>query len=197
MSNLVAIKSKPEWLKTPLLSKSRALPDCGSKSDDLVRSIDVRGDDAFVPLTRGLVAVIDVDDVPLVSGRLWHAHVCRGGTYARTWVRDAEGELVGLLLHKAITGYQMTDHIDGDGLNNRRANLRKTSRAENNQNSRMQKNNKSGFKGVSQARSGRWRARIAVECRQITLGTFDSPQEAHRAYCSASKKLHGEFGRSQ
>lgn len=152
---------------------------------------------ARIPLTRGLFATIDMNDVQSVFGLLWHAHVCKGGTYARTWVRDASGKRVGLLLHKAITGWPMTDHVDGDGLNNTRRNLRPASRAQNSRNSRVQKNNKTGLKGVSPMRSGRWRARIAVDGKQLALGAYDSPEAAHQAYREASQKLHGGFGRSE
>lgn len=150
-----------------------------------------------IPLTRGLWALIDMGDLDIVRGKTWHAHVCKGGTYARTWVRDANGKRVGLLLHKAITGWPMTDHVDGDGLNNARSNLRPASRAQNNRNSRVQKNNKTGLKGVSPMRSGRWRARIAVDGKQMALGAYDSPEAAHQAYRDASEKLHGGFGRSE
>ena len=160
-----------------------------------MRSAALGGLDCHVPLTRGLFALIDPEDAEFIFKFNWHAHVCNGGTYARTWVRDESGKRVGLLMHKAITGYAITDHRDGDGLNNRRLNLREASRAANSRNSRMQKNNLSGFKGVSPTKSDKWRARIAVDGSQISLGVFDSPEAAHRAYCEASKRLHGDFGR--
>lgn len=151
---------------------------------------------AFIALTQGYEAVIDAADVPLVDGRVWRVSVSPGGVYAITTVRTDAGRRKALLLHTLITGFALVDHRDGNGLNCRRENMRPATRAQNNRNSRMQKNNRAGFKGVSPTPSGKWRARIAVDGKQKTLGTFDQPETAHRAYCEASAALHGEFGRT-
>ena len=161
------------------------------------RPIRIEGDVAYIPLTRGYEAVIDVEDVYLVEGKNWHAHICKGGNYARTWVREKDGKRRGLLLHTAITRNEMTDHQDGNGLNCRRGNMRAADRAGNSQNRRVQKNNLTRLKGVSPTRSGKWLARIAADGTQHNLGVHDSPEAAHEAYSEASKRLHGEFGRSQ
>ena len=88
----------------------------------------------------------------------------------------------------------LIDHIDGDPTNNRIENLRQASHAENTRNSARRRDNTSGFKGVDfYRRTGRYRARIEVDGRKLDLGTYDTPQEAHAAYCAAAKKLHGEF----
>lgn len=85
------------------------------------------------------------------------------------------------------------DHRNGDRMDNRRANLRECSPAENSRNTRLAKNNTSGFKGVSRTAEGRWRARITVDRKEVRLGVFDSPQEAAAAYDEAAKQMHGEF----
>jgi hypothetical protein len=89
------------------------------------------------------------------------------------------------------------DHKDGDGLNNRWRNLREATRSQNHANSKRARNNTSGFKGVRLSRSGRYRARIAVNKKRIALGSFDTPEEAHDAYCRAAKKFFGEFARAE
>lgn len=89
------------------------------------------------------------------------------------------------------------DHIDGDTLNNRIANLRLATHAQNLGNSKRRKDNTSGFKGVSADRSGaRWRAQIKRNGRIAHLGTFDTPEEAHAAYVAAATELFGEFARA-
>ena len=84
------------------------------------------------------------------------------------------------------------DHIDGNATNNRIENLRLATNSENSMNSRMKKNNTSGYKGVSYRKdSGKWRASIRKGDRQITIGDFKTPKEAHYAYVEAAKTLHG------
>ena len=82
------------------------------------------------------------------------------------------------------------DHINGDRADNRLANLREATNAENSQNQRHPSaNNQSGFLGVSKDRS-RWKARIMVGGRHRHLGYFDSPEEAHTRYLEAKATLH-------
>lgn len=90
------------------------------------------------------------------------------------------------------------DHIDGDGGNNAISNLRIATRSQNNANKRREdKRNRSGFKGVSwNAACGRWQAHIKVNRKSKYLGLFDTPEEAHLAYCAAAKAAFGEFARA-
>ncbi|MFN6993710.1 MAG: HNH endonuclease [Aquincola tertiaricarbonis] len=81
------------------------------------------------------------------------------------------------------------DHIDGNKANNRIENLRLASAAENAQNRTLHRNNSSGFPGVY-AMQGRWRARIRVPGKRLSLGLFDTPEEAHTAYAAAKARLH-------
>lgn len=88
------------------------------------------------------------------------------------------------------------DHTDGDRSNDRLSNLREATRSENNANRRLSKSNRSGFKGVSfNTREGMWRAAIAKDGKKYSLGSFKSPEEAHRAYCAKAETLHGKFAR--
>lgn len=83
------------------------------------------------------------------------------------------------------------DHIDGNGLNNRLSNLRECVPGENHQNVAPHKDNISGLLGVTwDKQTGRWRSRIMIERRQVNLGRFDTPEEAHAAYLAAKKNLH-------
>ncbi|WP_431014550.1 HNH endonuclease signature motif containing protein [Bradyrhizobium pachyrhizi] len=87
------------------------------------------------------------------------------------------------------------DHIDGCRTNNAIANLRLATSSENIANSKLRSDNTSGFKGV--CRLGRkWRAKIAVRGRRISLGMFDTAEEAGAAYLAAAKTHFGEFARA-
>lgn len=89
------------------------------------------------------------------------------------------------------------DHKDTDRTNNRIANLRLATIAQNQQNSGKRRDNTSGFKGVTRHKSsGKWCAQIRANGIYRYLGSFDNPEDAHVAYCVAAKELHGEFART-
>lgn len=90
------------------------------------------------------------------------------------------------------------DHINGIKTDNRLENLRLATRLENSRNRKRQKNNKCGVKGVSLHRnSGKWRAAISIDRKQIIIGEFDSKDEAALAYQEAASRHYGAFWRSQ
>jgi hypothetical protein len=163
------------------------------------RPIRIEGDHAYVPLTQGLEAVIDAEDVPLVEGRNWFTWKnSRGRVYAQRQSRlDGPGKQRQRVLpmHRVIVDApddMFVDHIDGDGLNNRRSNLRIVTNAQNMQNRGKPSNNTSGYKGVSKNRT-RWEAVIRAHGRVKYLGSFGSALEAHQAYLAEAAVLHGEY----
>lgn len=87
------------------------------------------------------------------------------------------------------------DHINGDPADNRLANLRPADPSQSSANVRIGTRNTTGFKGVSMLPNGRYRAAIKWRGVDHHLGCFGTAEEAHAAYCRASEKLHGEFGR--
>ena len=90
----------------------------------------------------------------------------------------------------------VTDHINGDGLDNRRGNLRICTQVENRSNSTRNKNNTSGYKGVMWRKKARkWVVKICVNYRLIHLGYFDDIKEAAKAYNDAAIKYHKKFAR--
>lgn len=152
----------------------------------------------LIPLSQGLVTIIDDEDaerVLAVGG--WFAHVKKGGlAYARCNVPADGGARRGVLLHTFLTGWPLVDHRNGDGLDNRRANLRRATKSQNGANQRIAARNTSGFKGVSWHKaSQKWDAHIRANGRQRHLGLFLSPEEAARAYDAAARDLFGEFAR--
>jgi hypothetical protein len=165
-----------------------------------IRPIRVCGEVAYVPLTQGYEAIIDAADVTLVEGYKWYTAKRTRSVYA------ARNDYSGLkhrkvLLHRTIMGEPESlqiDHEDSDGLNNRRKNLRVATRSQNMHNMRKVTTNSSGFKGVFFEKGKRlWVASIKLNSKKIFLGRFSTPEEAHAAYCLASEKYHGEFGRTE
>lgn len=160
------------------------------------RHFRIEGNIAIITLTQGKEAVIDAFDLPLVSKWTWHAHKGKRTFYAARQVYVGNGRTVRVLMHTAITGFPLVDHRDGDGLNNRRGNLREATQAQNCRNARLRKDNRTGVKGVSNVGGSRpFRARIKVHGKTISLGTFATLSEAAAAYAEASQRHHGEFGR--
>lgn len=101
--------------------------------------------------------------------------------------------LAWLLTHEVWPENQI-DHINGRRDDNRLCNLRLATRSENTRNAKRRSDNTSGFKGVGFHKAqGKWRARIKIDGRRKDLGRFDTPEEAHAAYCKAAAELHGEF----
>jgi len=145
-----------------------------------------------VPLTRGLVALVDAGDFDAVlSAGKWHATPGRHTFYARHgYWRD--GKSGSVQMHTFLTGWPFVDHANGNGLDNRRSNLRQSTHAQNMANSRLNKNNTSGFRGVSRNGSS-WGAQIRLGGRPTYLGTHDTPQSAARAYDAAALEHFGEF----
>ncbi len=86
------------------------------------------------------------------------------------------------------------DHVNLIKSDNRFANLREATRAENKWNVGVMRTNTSGYKGV-RVRCGKAEAQICIHGKQHYLGTFDSPEKAHQAYVEASRRWHGEYGR--
>lgn len=165
-----------------------------------IRPIRVEGNVAYIPLTKGYEAIIDAADVPLVEGWNWTAFTPQRKTvYAvRTaWRGDRWGHA---RLHREIMGSPdgvYVDHIDGNGLNNRRRNLRLATHAENQRNAALRVDNRSGFKGVFwYAATAKWVAKIQINGASKHLGYFDSAEAAHAAYCAAADLFHGEFART-
>jgi hypothetical protein len=149
-----------------------------------------------IPLSRGLVAVVDDQDAGriLAAGR-WHAYPKRSTHYGKRNVWTA-GRCASVWMHRFITGFPVTDHINGDGLDNRRCNLRPASVAQNNRNAGLRRDNTSGFKGVHPYRDGvRWVAAIRANGGTRHLGLFADPIEAARTYDEAARHHFGEFAR--
>lgn len=107
----------------------------------------------------------------------------------------AAGRVAWVILHW-VWPLGEIDHINGDPSDNRAHNLRDVIPAQNCWNTKTRVTNKIGLKGVVfHSQIGRWRATITAHGKRHSLGCYETPEEAHAAYCGASKVLHGEYGR--
>lgn len=150
-----------------------------------------------INLTRGFATVIDDEDWELVKDFKWTAIKCKGCIYAVTYFR-VDGKRAHVLMHRLITGVSrsfLVDHKDGDGLNNRRANLRQCSRSQNAWNSKVRSHSKSGLKCVYevQTKSGpRWRACVRCYGKRYRK-QFVTSADAVSWADEMRARLHGEF----
>lgn len=147
-----------------------------------------------IPLTRGQFALVDDEDFEGLSLFKWYAAKFGNGTYAVRNPSRKLGKRKLILLHNFLMGGR-TDHIDGDGLNNQRYNLRRATVKQNTRAYQKKSSNTTSiFRGVSFCRATtRWRASIVVDRKSINLGRHDSQESAARAYDEAAKKHFGEF----
>lgn len=146
-----------------------------------------------IELTRGKVALVDDDDYDELKQYRWTAVVYGGIWYALRW--NGSGTT---LMHRQILKAPpefTVDHINHDGLDNRRANIRLATTAENNRNKRMKRNKASGYKGVSYRlnRTKPWRAEISMNGKRIHIGYYETSTDAALAYDKKAKELFGEF----
>ena len=140
--------------------------------------------------------LVDAGDEWLLDWKWTVVQNASGNLYASRWVRST-ARRDQLLLHRVVLGAAekvRVDHINGDGLDNRRANLRPATATQNAYNQRVSKNNTSGFKGVVRdKRYGLWQAKIRAGGRYISLGYFRDPEDAARAYDAKAREVCGEY----
>lgn len=152
-------------------------------------------------LTKGYVVTVDAADVHWLTNFLWCADDKSRAGKSKVYAINKAGYLHRKMM-AAPVGLTI-DHIDGDGLNNRRANLRLCSRTENNRNSRKARGRNgqptsSRFKGVTRFRD-RWEAsiksRVSGHFVKTYLGLFDHEEDAALAYNVAAKERFGNFAK--
>lgn len=147
----------------------------------------------LVNLTRGKYAIVDDADFEWISSFRWQLLSSPSGhCYAAMW---SNGKCI--LMHRLITGAESgayVDHYSGDGLDNRRSNIRICTQSQNIAWAKMSAG-ASGFRGVYKRRSGKLEVRIKVNGVRRYVGSFRSPMEAAIAYNKAAMEAFGEFAR--
>lgn len=146
----------------------------------------------LIPLTRGQFAIVDAEDYARLSLYTWFAEGTAKNYYA---VRKENGRSI--KMHREITGapdHLVVDHIDHNGLNNRKSNLRVCTFAENCRNLRNVRRKTSKYKGVCwKKRLKKWAAAISCNNKTYHLGYFKHEMDAALAYDEAARKYHGQF----
>jgi hypothetical protein len=150
-----------------------------------------------IKLTQGYETVVDAADFDELNQYKWYAYVRPNRpAYAVRMSRALDGRRIEIRMHRfLLPGVEVVDHRDGDGLNNRRSNLRPATSVENQRNRGKSRTNTSGFLGVSWHKaSRRWHARIqAAPGETLSLGYFVDLVEAARARDAAALVYYGEF----
>jgi hypothetical protein len=148
-------------------------------------------------LTQGQFALVDDEDFEWLNQWKWCAAKRPSGTFyakRRQWHTNSGYE--NIVMHRLIIDAgigQDTDHRNGNGLDNRRCNLRAATSSQNNMN-RHKIRGVSKYKGVTQNRN-KWRACLVNHRKKVYLGVFETEIEAAKAYDAKAKELFGEFAR--
>jgi hypothetical protein len=158
-----------------------------------------------IPLTRGAFAIVDEVDLDLAN-RKWQVHRDPRGNSAYAYGAtppDTNGHTHTIQMHRLILSRmlgreliraELTDHINHNGLDNRRSNLRLATHTQNRYNIGIRRNNTSGFTGVSRRpENNTYRSVIVHNGVRHSLGTFKTAEEAYAARAELERRLRGEF----
>ncbi len=149
-----------------------------------------------IPLSNGFNAQIDEEDFVKINMYKWYASLFGNVWYAYSTYTPSKGKSKTIQLHRLIMNFPKyaIDHIDGNGLNNQKKNLRPANKQQNGRNAGLNKNNKSGVKGVAWSKAcNKWRAYITIDNKQKYLGVYDSIEEAAKIRKKAAEEIFGIF----
>jgi len=151
-----------------------------------------------IPLTQGKYAIVDPEDFERLNKHKWHA-VKNGNTFYAIRCFGPAKKTTYIRMHREIINppdHLVVDHINHNGLDNRKANIRPATRAQNNYNRLIVKRKglSSKYKGVAwKKEKKKWRAQMHFNGKLIFLGYFKEEIKAAKAYDKAAKKHYGQF----
>lgn len=139
------------------------------------------------------IVSVDSEMVHFLQRFTWYIKTDKNTHYAMTSVKIG-GKNHALSMHRLLTGMVtgQIDHINNNGLDNRKVNLRYATNQQNSCN--RVRNNRHGFRGVTHDHNNGWRCQISVNGKRYGKAGFKTAEEAARAYDELSKEHHGEFG---
>lgn len=157
-----------------------------------------------IPLTKGQFAIVDAEDFGDLDKHNWYAQSAQGsGGFYAARIENMGGKRALVLMHRAINNTPagfVTDHKNGNGLDNRKANLRTATTLQNQMNRAPNIRGTSKLKGAwfdgSSTNLNKWRSAIRINGRLKYLGRFETAEQAAAAYQRAATEYFGEFART-
>lgn len=150
----------------------------------------------LIPLTQGLFAKVDDEDFDYLSQFKWCSQKNNNGKviYAIRNTPRVNGKQKTIRMHIEIMGFKGIDHVDHDGLNNQKLNLRAASKSQNSMNTKKIANVSSIYKGVCWSKTkNKWVAQITLNLKVMHIGYFSSELEAAKAYNARATILFHDF----
>lgn len=149
----------------------------------------------LIEITQGYYTLVSDRDFKLLNQYSWYAKKTKNTVYALTNIQEKTIQKARLIMNPKK--YEIVDHINMNGLDNRRRNLRLCTRSQNRMNTLKYDHNKAGYKGVHKCRSKKnpYRSQIRFKSKIYHLGCFKTAKEAALAYNKKAKELFKKFYR--
>jgi len=153
---------------------------------------EINEEGLVITTAKGVKIIADAENYGILCNRSWCIH----NGYAVARIDKKVTRMHRFILSETLTANDVVDHINGNPLDNRKANLRICTSKENSRNARVGKNNKTGVTGVRKMKSGKYHARICVDRKEVNLGFYDKFEDAVKARKIGEKKHFGEYAKT-
>lgn len=153
-----------------------------------------------LPLSKNKIALVDVEDFERLSKFNWICSSTTSTFYAFRWTPRKQYKRNRVYLHQEIMGCKFIDHVNRNGLDNRKKNLRKCSPSQNQANRKSKVTSSLKLKGVFKIKyktKNPYRANLQHKGVMYYLGVYPTAKQASEAYMKKAKEIHKEFARSK